>query len=139
MAEKVVAAHGERRPEVVGCGRILNALKTELESHMQKEEQVLFPMIRELEMAESRPHLHCDSIQNPIAVMESEHDGAARALAQLRDRTRGHTPPDDACHTFRAWLDGLARLEADLHQHVHKENNILFPKVLRHEAGAPLI
>lgn len=133
MNEKVAAAHGERHPEVSQCREVFSALSAELEAHMWKEEQMLFPMIEQLESAASLPHFHCGSLQNPIAVMEDEHDSAGRALRRLRDLTGGYTPPHDACNTYRAWLDGLAELEADLHEHIHKENDILFPRATRRE------
>ena len=135
MGAKVAAAHAARHPEVVACQDICTMLGAELSSHMDKEEQILFPMIKELEGAESVPQFHCGSIENPIAALEDEHDSAARALRKLRDLTHGYEPPDDACNTYRAWLDGLRELEADMHRHVHKENNILFPKAIHYQAA----
>ena len=135
MGAKVVAAHGDRHPEVVTCQEVFTALQAELSSHMDKEEQILFPMIKALEDAESAPQFHCGVIENPVAVMEDEHDSAARALSKLRDLTHGYEPPDEACNTYRAWLDGLRELEADMHRHVHKENNILFPKAIHHQGA----
>ena len=97
---------------------------------MQKEEQVLFPAIRDLEAG--RPaQSHCGSnLQGPISVMEHEHDNAGQALERMRTLSGDYTPPAEACNTFRAMLDALAELESDLHQHIHKENNILFPRAL---------
>jgi len=134
MTEKVAAVHGQNHPELVECREVFAGLRAELESHMGKEEQVLFPMIKTLELATSRPEFHCGSVRNPITMMEHEHDDAGRALARLRALTGGFTPPEDACNTYRACLDGLAQLEADLHRHIHKENNILFPRASKREA-----
>lgn len=134
MAEKVVRAHGERFPWVLECQQILAGLRAELESHMGKEEQILFPMIRGLEAAKAAPSFHCGNLKNPITVMEREHDDAGSALAKLRAMTSGFTPPEDACNTFRAWLHGLCELEADLHEHIHEENNILFPRAQGRES-----
>jgi regulator of cell morphogenesis and NO signaling len=134
MASKVVRAHGERFPWVVECEKVLAELRAELESHMMKEEQRLFPMIRKLEAADAPSAFHCGNLQNPITVMEHEHDNAGNALAQLRSVSNGFTPPKDACNTFRAWLDGLSELEADLHEHIHEENNILFPRAQQRES-----
>jgi len=101
---------------------------------MMKEEQVLFPMIRELETATSMPSFHCGSIAHPIRQMELEHDSAGDALAILSKSTDGYQPPEWACNTHRAMLDGLQTFEKDLHQHIHKENNVLFPKAIQLEA-----
>jgi regulator of cell morphogenesis and NO signaling len=131
---KVARVHGARHPEVGDCNEVFNGLRAELESHMFKEEQILFPMIREMEEARSTGGVHCGTVQNPIRVMEMEHDHAGDALARLRAQTNGYAPPADACASFHALLDGLSRLEADLHRHIHKENNILFPKAVRLEA-----
>src|SRR5262249_40012702 len=76
------------------------------------------------------PAFHCGSIRNPIWVMEQEHQSAGDALEQMRTITHGFTPPADACNTYRVLLGGLARLEADMHQHLHKENNMLFPRAI---------
>jgi regulator of cell morphogenesis and NO signaling len=134
-AEKVARVHGDRHPELIELREVFAGLREELELHMQKEEKVLFPMIKRLEAAEDLPSFHCGSITNPILVMEHEHETVGSALERLRALTGGYTPPDDACTTYRALLDGLADLEADLHRHVHKENNILFPRAGAVEAG----
>ncbi|HOA72060.1 MAG TPA: iron-sulfur cluster repair di-iron protein [Phycisphaerae bacterium] len=133
IVDKVTNVHGERHPEMHQVRSVFQGLKDELESHLAKEEQVLFPMIRELERAGSRPSFHCGSIANPISVMEYEHDGAGNALASLRQLTRDYSTPADACNTWRAMADGLRQLEEDLHLHIHKENNILFPRALKLE------
>lgn len=128
LAEKVRAAHGARHPEVVEMARVFGALREELEGHLLKEERILFPYVKQLEAAESMPAFHCGSIENPLRVMEQEHDDAGLALSRLRELTGDYTPPADACTTYRALLHGLEELEADLHRHIHKENNILFPR-----------
>jgi len=102
---------------------------------MMKEEQILFPMIRQLDAAAGeRPSFHCGSVTNPIGQMEQEHEQAGDALAIMRRATDDYQPPDWACNTYRAMLDSLGRLERDMHQHVHKENNILFPKAIERES-----
>jgi regulator of cell morphogenesis and NO signaling len=95
---------------------------------MLKEETVLFPIIARLEPASEVAQFHRVSVINPIRVMEHEHDDAGTALARLRALSGDYTPPADACRTYRALLEGLAELEADLHVHIHEENNILFPR-----------
>lgn len=133
IVTKVASVHGERHPEMADVRGVFENLKAELESHMDKEEQVLFPMVRQLERATERPTFHCGSLANPIRVMEHEHDGAGNALAALRQLTKDYSTPEDACNTWRAMADGLRQLEEDLHIHIHKENNILFPRALRVE------
>ncbi len=130
MTEKVARVHGERHAELPEVHRVFAALRNELELHMQKEEQILFPMIKQIDCGAVGAADHCGSIENPIRMMEHEHDNAGDVLGALRKLTSGFAPPDDACNTYRVMLDGLANLEADLHQHIHKENNILFPKAL---------
>jgi regulator of cell morphogenesis and NO signaling len=107
---------------------------------MLKEEQVLFPMIRELASASSVPSFPCGSLRNPISVMMREHDQVGELLIELRRLTAGYQPPADGCASYVTCFAALADLEADTHLHIHKENNLLFPMVVRLEtelAGAP--
>lgn len=134
IIHKVASVHGGHRPELHEVHEIFVGFRDELEQHMVKEEQVLFPMIRQLEAAATAPSFHCGSLRNPIRVMEHEHDSAGDALARMRELTDGFTPPPEACNTYRVMLDSLAYLERDMHQHVHKENNILFPAAAKLEA-----
>jgi regulator of cell morphogenesis and NO signaling len=127
---KVASVHGERDPRLVEIRRVFVDFAAELNSHMMKEEQILFPMIRSLDQEETAPEFHCGSIANPIHQMEMEHDSAGDALARFRTLSDEFTPPDWACNTFRAMFDALRELEADMHQHVHKENNVLFPRAI---------
>ncbi len=137
LTERVAQVHGERRSELLQVRDVFMALRNELEMHMQKEEQILFPMIKQLDSDPAGETVgHCGSIANPISMMEHEHDNAGDALGQLRDLTGGFVPPEDACNTYRVMLDSLANLEADLHQHIHKENNILFPMAIARETNA---
>ncbi|MCP4192532.1 MAG: iron-sulfur cluster repair di-iron protein [Planctomycetaceae bacterium] len=133
MIEKVAAAHGAQHVELPELLRVFLALRAELEPHMMKEEQILFPAIRTLEQAANRPAFPFGTVANPIRMMEHEHGTAGIALAMLRELTRDYLVPDGACNTYRAMLDSLGQLERDLHQHIHKENNILFPKALELE------
>jgi len=134
LTKKVNEVHGSTDPRLADVRRALVALYQEISSHLMKEEQILFPMIRQLESAASVPAFHCGSVANPIQQMEYEHDNAGNALAIMHESTDGYQPPEWACNTYRAMLDGLAHLERDLHQHIHKENNVLFPKAIRLEA-----
>lgn len=134
MSAKVIEVHAKNHPELAEIKALFDALKAELESHMMKEERILFPLVRQLEGSPGRPDFHCGSIGNPIQVMEFEHDEAGRALARLRQLSSDYTPPEEACSTYTALMKGLEQLERDLHQHIHEENNILFPKSVELES-----
>jgi regulator of cell morphogenesis and NO signaling len=133
MTHKVANVHGEHEPRLHQLRETFVGFQQELVSHMMKEETVLFPMIRQLEQSQGPIAFHCGSLANPIRAMEHEHDNAGDALERFRVLTDDFTPPDWACNTFRAMYDALSKLEPDMHQHVHKENNVLFPKALARE------
>ncbi len=133
MTVKVAAVHGDKEPRLHQIKDIVLALSQELTVHLMKEEQILFPMIRQLEFCDTLPMFHCGSLANPVRQMEFEHDEAGVALAQLRQLTDNFTPPEWACNTYRAMLDALANFEQDMHQHIHKENNVLFPRAIEME------
>jgi regulator of cell morphogenesis and NO signaling len=135
LADKVLAVHGAGHPELSALRDTLAGLRQELESHMFKEERVLFPLIGQLEAARAPFPIHCGTVENPIRVMEHEHDTAGLALRRIRELTGDHTAPADACTSFKALYEGLAGLESDLHRHIHKENNILFPRAAALEAA----
>ena len=137
MAAKVLEAHGAKHPELPALVSTFRELRQELEEHMMKEERVLFPYVERLEALDASgrelPASPFGSIQAPIGMMEHEHESAARALARLRELTGGYVPPADACNTFRGLYHGLAELEKALHEHIHLENNVLFPRAARLE------
>lgn len=137
LADKVAQVHGGRHPELLDVQRLYGELRDDLEPHLAKEEQVLFPMIRELAAADTAPTFHCGTLRNPISVMLREHDRAGELLERLRAVTDGFVIPDDACASYTALYTGLEELEADTHLHVHKENNLLFPAVIALEAEKP--
>jgi regulator of cell morphogenesis and NO signaling len=138
LMEKVVAVHGERHARLVEAAAAFAALREDIEPHMMKEERVLFPYIGRMDGLEvaGTPLLASPfgSIENPISVMEAEHESVGRLLEDLRRLTDGYTPPADACNSFRGLLHGLAELERDTHEHIHVENNILFPRAQALEA-----
>lgn len=134
LTAKVASVHGGHDPRLQEVRRIFLQMAQELSLHAMKEEQVLFPMIRKLELGVADRTFHCGSIANPIRQMEREHDEAGDALAQLRALTDDYRPPKDACNTYRALLDALRELERDMHVHVHKENSVLFPRAIELEA-----
>ena len=132
--QKVVAKHGEHHPEMVKVFELFAAVKEEMDHHMQKEEQILFPRIKEIEkqLAEGRELIiNSTYLLSPINLMEQEHDHAGSMLAEIRHLTNDYNPPADACTTYRLSFASLHAFELDLHQHVHLENNILFPKAMQ--------
>jgi len=123
MAAKVLDVHGEKDPpRFRGVLETIRGLRAELEMHMRKEEEILFPMI-----AAGRGAM----AMGPVSVMEAEHDEAGRMLRRLGALTDEYTAPEGACNTWRALWAGLADLERAMHVHIHLENNILFPRALR--------
>lgn len=133
MVNRLIAAHGHKKSYLLQIREALQELANELNSHMEKEEQILFPMVRQIDASETAPKFHCGSLANPINQMESEHEQAGSELESLRELTEGYTMPDWGCNTYRALMDAMVHLEHDLHQHIHKENNILFPRALKME------
>jgi regulator of cell morphogenesis and NO signaling len=131
LMDKVLAAHSGRHPELAEIRDCYQALRADLEPHLAKEEQILFPLIRDLTAPASGHGMSPVRLAMPMAVMRHEHDHAGELLADLRRLTGGFTPPADGCASFRALYAGLAELEVDTHLHVHKENNVLFPAVER--------
>ena len=136
IVEKVAKVHGDNYPELKRVRDAFAELRAELEPHMFKEERILFPAIRQLEQSDSRPQFPFGSVANPIRMMEHEHDIAGNALKRIRENTFDFEVPVHACNTWRVMLNDLPLLESDLHQHIHKENNILFPKAQQLEAKA---
>jgi regulator of cell morphogenesis and NO signaling len=124
MADRVAVKHGWRDGRLEEVRAAVRDLAEEMLSHMQKEELILFPLVRQIAAGGSA------DLAGPIARMEAEHESAGNLTARLRLLTDGFTPGTDACNTHRALLAGLEEFEADLHRHVHKENNILFPRAL---------
>jgi len=133
MLDKVVSRHGDHLPEVLlPLQQTFKHLKAELLAHMKKEDVVLFPFIVALEAGKTGPVPDPASwILSPLAAMEVDHEEAGAALAQIRQATNGFAPPEWGCPTFRGLYYGLAQLEADMHLHVHLENNVLFPRAAR--------
>jgi len=129
LADKVLRVHGDRHPELAEVRRLVAELAADLVPHLLKEERVLFPAIALL--AEGHRDFPFGSIAAPITMMLAEHDRAGELLAALRAATGAYRPPADACASYRSLYERLDALEADTHLHVHKENNVLFPAVLR--------
>ena len=137
LLTKVIIAHAENHPELKKLAQILQTLVDELDQHMMKEEQVLFPYVITLEKSkissEKLPSVCFGTVQNPIRVMMFEHDTAGGLLKSIRQITNDYTIPTDVCPSFRNLYQRLQDLEQDLHKHIHLENNILFPQVIELE------
>ena len=133
LAQKVATVHGERHPELAEVYSDVRELADDLLPHMQKEEQVLFPMIVSLAETGSLPPAGPPHLDMPISVMVLEHDACGELLRKMRSDSRDFAVPADGCASYQALYAGLEELEADTHLHIHKENNILFPMVLELE------
>ncbi len=137
LAEKVFGVHGQRHPELEQVAEVFAALANELSVHLMKEEQILFPYVIRLEEShlagEPAPPAMFGTVVNPVRMMMQEHDGAGDALRSLREITHDYAVPADACASYRALYQALQEFEADLHQHIHLENNILFPRAVAME------
>ncbi len=132
LVEKVADVHGQRHPELAQLRDDYRFLAQDLAAHLTKEERILFPGV--LQLTEGEPEgLGNFSLAGPIEQMLSEHDVAGDILRRMREVTGGYAMPQDGCGSYQAMLAGLEELEADLHQHIHKENNVLFPAVLEYE------
>ena len=137
LAERVMARHGDTRPELGQIQRLIESVGDDLLQHLSKEEMMLFPYIVNLERSTARGGPQAagcfGSVRNPIRVMMTEHDAAGSAMAEIRQLSNGFDPPAGACPTYRGFYQSLSEFERDLHQHVHLENNMLFPRAIKLE------
>jgi regulator of cell morphogenesis and NO signaling len=142
LAEKVVRRHGDTQAQLPQIQTTLAKLDEELSQHLLKEEAILFPYVVKLERASTSgspiPHGCFGTVANPIAMMTSEHDAADALLAEICELSHHFTTPVGACPTYHAFYDGLREFEQDLHQHIHLENNILFPRAIDLEASTAI-
>ncbi len=128
LVAKVAVAHGKAHSELYELQTVFLRFKTELHSHLIQEETLLFPLIQGLDSA---PSSRVAMLLPLMQTLHKEHDMVGRSLTMMRQITKDYSAPDTACNSYRALMIRLLRLEKDLHQHVHKENNILFPRVQR--------
>jgi regulator of cell morphogenesis and NO signaling len=137
LLARVVAAHADRHPELLRVQKLFLQLCADLTPHMFREEVVLFPYIVELENAQTQnrptPFAPFGTVNNPVRMMMMEHDTAGDVLRELRKITGAYSVPSDACISYRTLYQALAEFELDLHQHIHLENNILFPRAVEME------
>jgi regulator of cell morphogenesis and NO signaling len=132
LFDKVCSVHGNNHPELLQIRGLFQSLTQELTTHLMKEEMVLFPYIVRMEEAaiEKEPLVPAPfgTVQNPVSMMEHEHDSAGNALRAVREASNGYSAPADSCVSYQTLYKTLAAFETDLHQHIHLENNILFPR-----------
>ena len=136
-AEKVARVHGPNHPELIEVFNLVKEVIQELEVHMKKEEIILFPYVKKMAQAQKvgvkAEEAHFGTVNNPIRMMESEHENAGDVFKTIAQLTNNYMPPEGACNTYRALFSKLEEFEHDLHQHIHLENNILFPKAIAME------
>ncbi|SRX55117.1 iron-sulfur cluster repair di-iron protein [Aequorivita sp. CIP111184] len=136
-SKRVNHVHGHHYTELGEIEILVKKVVQTLAAHMKKEELILFPFIKKLVKAEREgseiPSIHFGTVENPIKMMEEEHEEAGEILRRIAVLSNNFTPPQGACNTYRAFYSKLDEFEQDLHQHVHLENNILFPKALNLE------
>ena len=125
----MVTVHGARHPELAEAQAVFKRFATDMTEHMEKEEQVLFPLIRSLGGPEEHPMAR--NLEHIVAAMEAEHDDSGKDLTQLRKLLHDYNPPEGACGTYRAMLKGLADIEEDTQMHILAENSVMFPKAVR--------
>jgi len=137
LLAKVCSVYGDRRPELLQIQALFAELKRELLLHMMKEENILFPYITQMEKAVTAglpaPRPMFGTVRNPVQMMMAEHDGAGDLLRRIRRLSSDFNPPADACVSYQTLYSALDELEQDLHQHIHLENNILFPGAIEME------
>ena len=138
LITKVLGVHGKNHPELAAVANVFSSIAHDMISHMMKEEQILFPYIMEMEKAARGkgqwPRAMFGTIENPVRMMMEEHDSAGANLRAIRELTGDYTLPADACFSYGTLFNALIEFERDLHQHIHLENNILFPRAIELEA-----
>ncbi len=133
LLERVIHAHAAKDPRLAQLGGVFSRLRSDLEIHLLKEENILFPMIRSLAAGKNPAGGCAKGLEGPLACMHSEHEAAGQGLAAIRGLTEDFAVPAWACGTYRALLDALSDLDRDVRMHIHKENNLLFPKAQAQE------
>jgi len=140
LLKKVVAVHGKNHSELLEIQQTFLKMSDEMAAHMMKEEHILFPYVVELDVAAQRgtsPRKPIfGTVSNPVHMMELEHDSAGAALKAIREASQGYSAPENACFSYRTLYSALQEFEADMHQHVHLENNVLFPAAIQLEQQA---
>ena len=130
--KKITEKHSGRHPELIKIEQLFSEIKLDMDQHMMKEEVILFPRIKQIDSQWKDKNIEKEMIQieAPIHMMEAEHKIAGEILSKIKELSNNYTAPEDACTTYRLAFDELKHFEHDLHQHVHLENYILFPKAV---------
>jgi regulator of cell morphogenesis and NO signaling len=133
-SKRVNQVHGQHYTELQKIEALVTQVVQTMAAHQKKEELILFPFIKKLAKASAEdttiPAGHFGSVENPVKMMEEEHDEAGKIMQEIAQLSNNYTPPEGACNTYRAFYQKLDEFEQDLHLHVHLENNILFPKAI---------
>jgi len=136
-SDKVANRHGNNHPEVIKIAQLYQLIAEELKVHMEKEEQMLFPYIKKLVTTKSEnasiDNSAFGNIENPINIMMAEHESVGEYMDEIHKISNDFNPPTDACSSYQVLYSKLDEFEKDLHQHIHLENNILFPKAIELE------
>lgn len=132
LSGKVSAKHGDKYPELISINEKVNVLLSELTTHMKKEEAILFPYIKKLKLSPCIDSSF-NSVRDPIWMMESDHDIAGELIRSIRKLSKNYVAPENACNSYKLFMYKLEEFETDLFQHIHLENNILFPKAIEME------
>ena len=136
-SKRVNHVHGHHYTELAEIEELVTRVVQAMAAHQRKEELILFPFIKKLAKSQAEgtaiPETHFGTVENPINMMEEEHEEAGEIMRRISELSSGFTPPQGACNTYRAFYAKLDEFEQDLHQHIHLENNILFPKALKLE------
>ncbi|HYH87389.1 MAG TPA: iron-sulfur cluster repair di-iron protein [Pyrinomonadaceae bacterium] len=139
LAAKVESKHGMNHPEMLRVRALFQQLCDDLRPHMFKEEMILFPYVKQMEQAAvsglPKPYAPFGTVGNPVRMMMLEHDTAGDILRELRAVTADYAAPEDACISYQTLYRALEEFEKDLHQHIHLENNVLFPRAVEMEEG----
>jgi regulator of cell morphogenesis and NO signaling len=134
FANKVARVHGDLHPENIRIADLWQEIADELTTHMKKEELVLFPYIKKMENEAKLPKSVLGTVVNPVSMMEAEHESVGDLMKEIQILSNNYTPPATACNTYRVLYAKLKEFQDDLFQHIHLENNILFPKIVKLEA-----
>ncbi|MCM3902296.1 MAG: hemerythrin domain-containing protein [Pyrinomonadaceae bacterium] len=139
LTDKVIGAHGENHPELRQIGEVFQRLCADLKPHMSKEEQILFPYIIETENSALQnrpaPFAPFGTVSNPVRMMMMEHDTVGDLLRELRTLSSNYTVPPDGCISYQTLYQAFETFEQDLHEHIHLENHILFPRAIEMEGN----
>lgn len=138
LLDKVCRVHGDNHPELFEVAELFKGSFEALSQHLVKEENVLFPYVYQLCIADLQGQktgaFHCGTVQAPIDVMEHEHADEGERHYKIEALTNGYTPPADACGSYQLLMKRLKDFKDDLHEHIHIENNLIFPRALKLEA-----